>query len=151
MESQSPQCRFVLCCAQLLQLCLTLCDPMDCSLPGSSIHRILQARSGMGCYALLQGIFPTQGSNLCLLCLLHGRQILYPDAPQILILANITGASICLKALSGRICCKSAHTEFSPSQSPYCLIHFSYLLEEETFHTGCPGEREMSALHLLSE
>ena len=30
--------------AKLLQLCLTLCDPMDCSLPGSSIHRILQAR-----------------------------------------------------------------------------------------------------------
>ena len=29
---------------QSLQLCLTLCDPMDCSLPGSSVHRILQAR-----------------------------------------------------------------------------------------------------------
>ena len=26
------------------QLCLTLCDPMDCSLPGSSVHGILQAR-----------------------------------------------------------------------------------------------------------
>ena len=26
------------------QLCLTLCDPMDCSLPGSSVHEILQAR-----------------------------------------------------------------------------------------------------------
>ena len=26
------------------QLCLILCDPMDCSLPGSSIHGILQAR-----------------------------------------------------------------------------------------------------------
>ena len=30
--------------AKLLQLCPTLCDPMDCSLPGSSIHGILQAR-----------------------------------------------------------------------------------------------------------
>ena len=30
--------------AKLLQLCLTLCDPMDCSLPGSSIHGIFQAR-----------------------------------------------------------------------------------------------------------
>ena len=30
--------------AKLLQLCLTLCDPMDCSLPGSSVHGILQAR-----------------------------------------------------------------------------------------------------------
>ena len=26
------------------QSCLTLCDPMDCSLPGSSVHQILQAR-----------------------------------------------------------------------------------------------------------
>ena len=26
------------------QLCLTLCDPMDCSLPGSSVHGIFQAR-----------------------------------------------------------------------------------------------------------
>ena len=29
---------------KLLQLCPTLCDPMDCSLPGSSVHGILQAR-----------------------------------------------------------------------------------------------------------
>ena len=31
-------------CAKSLQLCPTLCDPMDCSLPGSSVHVILQAR-----------------------------------------------------------------------------------------------------------
>ena len=31
-------------CVKSLQLCLTLCDPMDCSLPGSSVHGILQAR-----------------------------------------------------------------------------------------------------------
>ena len=31
-------------CAKLLQLCLTLCDPMDSSPPGSSVHGILQAR-----------------------------------------------------------------------------------------------------------
>ena len=30
--------------AMLLQSCLTLCDPMDCSLPGSSVHGISQAR-----------------------------------------------------------------------------------------------------------
>ena len=30
--------------AKSLQLCPTLCDPMDCSLPGSSIHGIVQAR-----------------------------------------------------------------------------------------------------------
>ena len=31
-------------CAKSLQLCLTLCDPVDCSPPGSSVHGILQAR-----------------------------------------------------------------------------------------------------------
>ena len=30
--------------ARLLQLCLTLCDPMDCSPPGSSVHEVLQGR-----------------------------------------------------------------------------------------------------------
>ena len=46
-------------------LCLvTLCDPVDCSLPGSSVHGISQARIlEWCCHALLQGIFPTQGSN----------------------------------------------------------------------------------------
>ena len=29
---------------EVSQSCLTLCDPMDCSLPGSSVHGILQAR-----------------------------------------------------------------------------------------------------------
>ena len=33
--------------------------------------------TGVGCHALLQRIFPTQGLNWCLLCLLHCRQILY--------------------------------------------------------------------------
>ena len=31
-------------CAKLLQSCPTLCNPVDCSPPGSSVHRILQAR-----------------------------------------------------------------------------------------------------------
>ena len=46
------------------QSCLTLCDPMDCSLPGTSVHGDFPGRNTeMGCHALLQGIFPTQGSN----------------------------------------------------------------------------------------
>ena len=50
------------------QSCLTLCNSMDCSLPGSSVHRILQARLlEWVCHFLLQGIFPTQELNLCLL------------------------------------------------------------------------------------
>ena len=31
--------------AKSLQSCPTLCDPMDCSLPGFSVHGILQART----------------------------------------------------------------------------------------------------------
>ena len=42
---------------------------MDCSPPDSSVHGILQARI-LECHFLFQGIFLTQGSNLCLLCLL---------------------------------------------------------------------------------
>ena len=53
----------------------TLSDPGDCSPPGSSVQGILQARVlRVGCHALLQGIFPSQGLNLGLL---HFRQILY--------------------------------------------------------------------------
>ena len=54
--------------AKLLQSCLTLFDPTDCSPPGSSVHRDSPGKNtGMGCHALLQGIFPTQELNLCLL------------------------------------------------------------------------------------
>ena len=46
---------------------------MDCSLPGSSVHGILQARIlGWVAMPLSGGIFPTQGSNPRLLCLLAG-------------------------------------------------------------------------------
>ena len=37
-------CKHICVCVKSLQSCVTLCDPMDCSLPGSSVHRILQAR-----------------------------------------------------------------------------------------------------------
>ena len=57
------------------QLCLTPCNPMDCSLPGSSVHGILQVTIlEWVAISFSQGIFPTQGSNPCLL---HCRWILY--------------------------------------------------------------------------
>ena len=47
------------------QWCPTLYDPTDCSPPGSSVHGISPGKNtGVGCHSLLQGIFPTQGSNL---------------------------------------------------------------------------------------
>ena len=71
--------RTVCVCAQS---CLTLCNSMDCSLPGSSVHGILQARIWSGCHALLQGIVPTQGGNPCLLCLLHWQADSLPTVPS---------------------------------------------------------------------
>ena len=52
----------------VVQSCLTLYDPMDCSPPGSSVHGDSPGKNtGGGCHPLLQGIFPTQGSNPTLL------------------------------------------------------------------------------------
>ena len=51
--------------SEVAQSCPTLCDPMYYSLPGKS--------TGVGCHFLLQGIFPTQGSNPGLP---HSRQTL---------------------------------------------------------------------------
>ena len=42
----------------------TLCDPMDCSPPGSSLHGDSPGKNtGVGSHAFLQGISPTQGWN----------------------------------------------------------------------------------------
>ena len=58
------------------------CNPMDCSLPGSSVHGISrQEYSGVGCHFLLQGIFPSQGLNLGLLCLWHWQAGSLPLGP----------------------------------------------------------------------
>ena len=54
------------------QLYPTLCDPMDYTPPGSSVHGIIQARTlEWVAIFLLQGNFPTQRSNLPLLRLMH--------------------------------------------------------------------------------
>ena len=63
------------CCCWIAKSCLTLCDPMDCHLPGSSAHGISQAR-------ILEwsAISSSRGSSqlrdwTCVSCI--GRQILY--------------------------------------------------------------------------
>ena len=58
--------------------CLTLCNPMDSSPPGSSVHGISHLENtGVGCHFLFQGTFPTRGVNPHLLHLLHCRWNLY--------------------------------------------------------------------------
>ena len=67
-------------CAKLLQSGPTLCNPMDLEptrllCPWDSPGK----NAGVGCHALFQGIFLTQGSNLGLL---HCRRILYRPSHQ---------------------------------------------------------------------
>ena len=62
-------------CVSVARSCPILCNPMNCSPPGSSVHGDSPGKkAGVGCHALLQGTFPTQGSTPGLL---HCRQILY--------------------------------------------------------------------------
>ena len=85
-----------------VQSCLTLYDPMDCS-PSASLFlefsrqkywRPLLARllfpwnfpgksTEVGCHVLMQRIFPTQGSNLHLLHLLHWQEYSFPLAQDV--------------------------------------------------------------------
>ena len=61
-------------CAASVQSCPTLCDSMDFSAPGSSVRGITPGKNtGVGCHALFQGSFPTQGLNPGLL---HCKQFL---------------------------------------------------------------------------
>ena len=55
-------------CARSLQLCPTLCNPMDCSLPGSSVHGITHGQEHWrGLPFPSPGVFLTQGWNAHLL------------------------------------------------------------------------------------
>ena len=50
------------CCCLATKSCSTLCNPMDCSPPGSSLHGIFPGENtGVGCCFHLQRIFLTQG------------------------------------------------------------------------------------------
>ena len=68
--------------AQLLQSYPTVCDPMDCSSPGSSVHEIFPGKdTRVCCHFFFQEIFLTWGSNQRLLRLIHCRQILTTEPP----------------------------------------------------------------------
>ena len=77
-----------LCAALYLvaQLCLTLCDLMDCSPPRSSVHGNSPGKNtGVGCHALLQGMFPIQVSNPGLPhCMWILYQLSHQGSPRVL-------------------------------------------------------------------
>ena len=66
--------------AQWSEVCPALCDSKHGSPPGSSVYGdSLGKNTGVGSHALLQGIFPTQGSNLGFL---HWGWMLYQLSHQ---------------------------------------------------------------------
>ena len=114
--------------AKSLQSCPTLCDPMDCSPPGSSVHGIFQARI-LEWVAFLWGIFPAQGSNLCLFCLLHCQAgssppVLFPLPHPSLMLATLflsmspSQAAISGLCLSSELLRSSQETPLLPHTEP---------------------------------
>ena len=75
----SGSCTFLKVKVKLLSH-LRLCDPPNCSRPGSALHGDSPGKgTGVGCHFLVQGIFPTQGSNPGPL---HCTQTLYPLSHQ---------------------------------------------------------------------
>ena len=103
--------------AESLRLCLTRCNPFDCSPPGSSVHGILQARvTGVGCHSLLQGPFLTQGSNLGLL---HCRQILYH--------LNHQGSPLAKAASPQMWLCFTVNSAFQGTFHTLCNCEFSWI------------------------
>ena len=69
-------------CAKLLQSCPALCDPMDCSLPGSSVHRLLQVRI-LEWVAMpsSRGSSQLKDQTMCTTCNLHWQAGSLPLAP----------------------------------------------------------------------
>ena len=68
--------------SNILHMCQVALVVSDSAIPGSSVHGGSPSKNtAVGCHALLQGIFPTQGSNPCLLCLLHWQAGSLPRAP----------------------------------------------------------------------
>ena len=87
--SINPESSFMCVHATLLQPCPTLCDPMDCSPPGFSVHGDSPGKDrGVGCHALLQGILWIRGLNPYLLTLLHWQvgslPLVPPEKPKFL-------------------------------------------------------------------
>ena len=87
---------YVLCL--VAQSCPILCIPVECSLPGSPVHGGSPGKNtGVGCHALCQGIFPTQGSNPSLL---HCRRILHPwrhqGSPNLFIVGQREREKVCV-------------------------------------------------------
>ena len=132
------------------QSCLTLCDPMDCHPPGSSVHGDSPGKNtGAGCHALLQGISLTWWSNLHSLRLLHWQEDSLP-------LSHLGSSSSCAAAAAKSL--QSCPTlcdpiDGSPPGSPVpgilqarTLCSLIFMLEEQPAR---PTVRSIGKWHLF--
>ena len=123
------------------QSCLTLCNPMDCSLPGSSVHGDSPGKNtGIGCHALLQGIFPqgrgTEPTSPTL------QWILLPSKPQgkskntgMGSLSLFQGIFPTQELNQGLLDCRWILYQLSYQGSPFCQIIFHYTSLQATEHS----------------
>ena len=110
---------------------------MDSSPPGSSVNGDFPGKNtGVGCHALLQGIFRTQGSNLSLLCLrwqMGSFPVAPPGKPMDLdkcLMTCIHHCSITQNSFTALniLCAPPAHpsSQILANQSFYCLCGFTF-------------------------
>ena len=111
--------RTVLCL--VAQSCPTLFSPMACSSPGSSVHGDSPGKNtGVGCHALLQGIFPIQESNQSLLhCSRFFTSWANWEAHSIQVLLLITTANIYQFALARY---SAKYNGFNSPNNPMILL-----------------------------
>ena len=104
-SGEDELCGLSLCvCAQLFP---TLCDPMDCTLPGCSVHGIFPGKNtGVDCHFLFQVLFLTQELNLSLQHLLHW----HTDSLPLSYLGNLSSVQF-------------SHSVMSDSLWPHGLQH----------------------------
>ena len=65
----------------VIQSCPALCSPPTVAPQAPLLMEFSKQEYGVCCHLLLQGIFPTQGSNLHLQCLLHNQLVSLLPAP----------------------------------------------------------------------
>ena len=129
-------CSSVLCL--VTQSCPTLCNPMDCSPPGSSVQGDSPGKNtGVCCYALLQVISPTQGSNPGLLhCRADSLLTEPPGKPK-----NIGVGSLSLSKGSSRprnwtgvsYIAGGFFTSWATREAPYRVVLLNFLRSQATY------------------
>ena len=83
--------------SEVAQSCPTLCDPMAVTYQAPPSRDSPSKNTGVGCHFLLQGIFPTQGSDLGLLHCTHVYHLSHQGR------ATTRGSKVMLKILQARL------------------------------------------------